>query len=781
VSPGRPCTHCGTPVALAVGATDDGIVFCCAGCEAVYHALRGAGLEDYYRFRESLPAPIDAPSTDMLELEDPERWIVRDGDRVSCELAVSGIHCASCAWVIEETLRGDDLVRAAHVSLANERVRLDLADGGEQELRRLLERLTRVGYGARPLRPGQAAGPDDRAARMEILRLGVAAACSLNIMLFAISLYGGDAFGIEPRLEVMFRWLSLLLATPIVAFSAWPILHRAVASLRRGMLHVDVPISLAITVMFGASAVATVTGRGEVWFDSLGMLVALLLGGRMVESSVRRRTGRRLSALLERREPLARRLGDDGEVVTVPAEVLKIGDRVELRPGDVAPCDLEIIVGRSDIDLAVVDGESRPVLLGPGAELPAGARLLTGRLEATVVHDPGHSSVERVRRAVERALERKSPVEVLADRVARVFVFAVLVIGAATFAAWLHIDPSRALRVTIAVLVVACPCALALATPLAFASALHGAAARGLLVRSGGVLLKLARTRLLAFDKTGTLTEERPEPGPLRLTPFGDELGEQRILILAAAAARSSLHPVAQAVVEAARLRGIEELPLATDLHEEAGRGLEARVDGHIVRIGRPGATVELDGRRAGRLQLSDRIRPDAAPVVRELTRQGLAVALLSGDLPDRAEALAAAVGIAEVHGGMRPEQKAAWIAARSDQQVTFVGDGLNDAEALAVAHVGLAMGHGVDLSVEAADGALLRRRLDPLVSGIQLGRELRRILVQNVSLSLLYNAAAVAAAAAGLVSPLVAAVLMPFSSILVVSNASRLARKGDV
>ena len=780
MSPGRPCAHCGTPVAVAVGAKDRDLVFCCAGCEAVHHALRSAGLGDYYRLREALPEPVEDPAAGLLELEDPERWLHRAGDRVSCELGVSGIHCASCAWVIEETLRGDPGVRAAHVSLAHERVRLDLVGDGDHQLQRLLERLARVGYSARPLRPGQAAPTSDSGARMEILRLGVAAACGLNIMLFAVSLYGGDAFGIDPALQGLFRWLSMLLAIPVVAFSAWPILHRAAASLRRGMLHVDVPISLAIAVMFGTSAVATVTGQGEVWFDSLAMLVALLLGGRMVESSVRRRTGRRLSALLERREPLARRLAEDGDARVVPAETLQIGDRVELRPGDLAPCDLEITSGHSDVDLAVVDGESRPVLLGSGAEIPAGARLLTGRLEATVARDPGQSSVERVRRAVERALERKSPVEVLADRVARVFVFAVLVIGGATFAAWLQIDPSRALRVTIAVLVVACPCALALATPLAFASALHGAAARGLLVRSGGALLELARTRLLAFDKTGTLTEERPEPGALRLTPFGGELGEERVLTLAAAAARSSLHPVAQAVVEAARRRGIEELPLAVDLQEEAGRGLEARVDSHTVRVGRPGATVEVDGRRAGRLQLNDRIRPDARPVVQELIRQGLEVALLSGDLPERAEALAAAVGIRSVHGGMRPEQKAAWIAARSDLQVTFVGDGLNDAEALAVANVGLAMGHGVDLSVEAADGALLRRRLDPIVSGIQLGRKLRRILVQNVSLSLLYNAVAVAAAAAGLVSPLVAAVLMPFSSIVVVSNASRLARKGD-
>jgi len=776
MSAGRPCAHCGTPVAVAVGGGD--AVFCCSGCEAVYHALRAAGLDDYYRLREALPEPLEGRNVQTPELEDVERWVVRDGSRVSCELAVSGIHCASCAWVIEETLRSDEAVKRAHVSLAHERVRLDLAGDGPEQLQRLLTRLASVGYGARPLRPGSDPGRDDRATRMEILRLGVAAACAMNIMLFAVGLYGGDAFGMDPKLEGMFRWLSLGLALPIVGFSAWPILHRAAASLRRGMLHVDVPISLAIAVMFGTSAAATVTGRGEVWFDSLGMLVALLLGGRMVESSVRRRTGRRLSALLERREPLARRLGEDGETRTVPAETLRTGDLLELRPGDVAPCDLEITSGRSDLDLAVVDGESRPVLLGPGAEVPAGARLLTGRLEARVTRDPGDSSVERVRRAVQEALERKSPVEFLADKVARIFVFAVLLVGAATLLTWLLVDPSRALPVTIAVLVVACPCALALARRVAFASALHGAAARGLLVRSGGALLDLSRTRTLAFDKTGTLTEERPEPGEVKLAPAGRELGPDGVLRLAAAAARASLHPVAQAVTEAARHQGITDLPLAVDFREEAGQGLSARVEGRQVRIGRPGATIELDGRRAGRLQLRDRVRPDAGPVVADLRDQGLEVALLSGDLPERAEALAEQVGIEEVHGGVRPEQKAAWIAGRSGP-VAFIGDGLNDAEALAVADVGLAMGHGVDLSLEAADGALLRRRLDPLVGGIRLGRQLRRVLVQNVSLSLLYNAAAVAAAASGLVSPLVAAVLMPLSSIAVVSNASRLARKG--
>lgn len=756
------CAHCGQPVARAVGGAEP--AFCCRGCETVHAALHEAGLEAYYRVRQTLPEPVSAAASPDDPLLDRAGEDGAPGAPLT--FAVDGIHCASCAWVIEETLRRADGVASSRVSLARERLTVHLAESGTA--REVASALARVGYRVHPVSPdGDGA---DRGRRLEVLRFGVAAACAMNLMLFAVSLYGGERWGMDPGLEGMFRWLSLAVATPAVGFSAFPILARAAAALRSRTIHVDVPVALAIAVMYGTSAWATVTGSGAVWFDSLGMLVALLLGGRLLEGSVRRRAGERIEALLGRRVQTARLRVGNGSRRVAP-ESLRPGDRLELLPGDVACVDLAVTDGASDVDLSVVDGESVARTCEPGQDLPAGARVLTGRLLGTVLRSPQAGSLAGLRRQVDEALSRKTPAEALADRVARGFVVAVLVLAAATAAAWSVVDPARALPITVTVLVVACPCALALATPLAFASAVHGAAARGLVVRTGAALLTLGRADRVAFDKTGTLTRGRLEPGA-----WPGSLADLR---RAAAACRGSLHPVARAVVQAARDADHADLPLATDLREIAGHGLSAMVEGHRVSVGRPGATVSIDGREVGRLPLQDRLREDGATTLRELADAGIRLAMLSGDEPVAVAALADEVGLSDARGGLLPAHKATLLAGwrAAGERVAFVGDGLNDAPALAEADVGLAMGGAVDLSVEAADGALLDGGLEGVVAGVRLGRRLRTVLVTNVSLSLAYNFGAVTAAALGWLSPLHAAVLMPISSVVVVVNASRLAR----
>jgi P-type Cu2+ transporter len=757
------CAHCGQPVARAAGAEDAS--FCCNGCEAVWHALHEAGLEAYYRVRQDLPPPADV---DVGSPEIDPRWIEDGGDGPRIHFAVEGIHCASCAWVIEEVLRKEPAVRRARVALARERLTVDLRDTGDPAA--VVRALERVGYRARPA--AEVVDPKG-GRRIEVLRFGVAAACAMNLMLFAVSLYGGERWGIEPGLEQLFRWLSFGVATPLVLFSAWPIVRRALGAVRHRTIHVDVPVALAIGVMYGSSAWNTVRGDGAIWFDSLGMLVALLLGGRLLEGAVRRHAGQRLQALVGRRDETARRITTAG-VVQVAPEALRPGDRLELLPGDVSVVDLALTAGTSDVDLSVVDGESQPRTVAGGRDLPAGAKVLTGRLEGTVLKAAAAGSLAGLRRQVDDALARRSTVELLADRVARGFVAAVLLVAAATAAAWSWVDPSQALPITVAVLVVACPCALALATPLAFASAVHAAAARGIVVRQGSTLLALGRIDRLVFDKTGTITHGRLDPGP-----FSGTADDLEVLRLAAAACRGSLHPVARGVVQASREAGATEVPLAIDLREVAGVGLTACVEGRTVSVGRPGATVHIDGRLAGRVPLEDRVRDDAAAALSALRDRGVAVAMLSGDEPSVVEALAGTLDIDLFEGGLLPSEKAAALRGfrAAGEQVAFVGDGLNDAPALAEATVGLAMGSAVDLSVEAADGALLGGGLMSLSAGIGLGRRLRRTLVQNVSLSITYNVLAVTAAASGLLSPLEAAALMPLSSLLVVVNAARLTR----
>jgi len=782
------CAHCEQDLAgvqVVHGPTVSDGRFCCSGCATIWAVLHEAGLESYYRTRERLPDPATVQATlrDQGEasLDDPEVAArLLDGDVAT--FAIDGMHCASCGWVIERLLSQDPAVCGVSVSVGREQATVHLVPDASAAppLGRLARRLASAGYRAHPVQDAAEDPVTAKRRRIEVLRLGVAAACTMNIMLFAVSMYGGDAWGMDPALRSLFRWLSLALALPIVGFSAAPILRRAASALSAGIIHVDVPVALAILVMFGASAIATVRG-GEVWFDSLGMLVVLLLGGRALDSLARRRTAQRLNTLLRHQDVPVQRLSD-GERELVPSDALQPGDVIELAPGHLSPIDGQVVGGRSEIDLSVVDGEALPHLAEAGAEIPAGARVLDGLLQVRVTRAAAASNVARVRSAVERALGRRGPTELLADRAARWFVGAVLLIAAITATAWGAIDPSRAMPIVVAVLVVACPCALALATPLSFAAAVHGAASRGLLVRDGSALARLGQITQVAFDKTGTLTDARLHPDALNLEPPGEALGEEQVLRLAAATCLGSRHPVSEAVVQAWRARAPGPLPPAEQVHETAGQGVQAQVSGHKVHVGRPGASVTIDGALVGRLSLRSNLRPDAAEAVRTLGELGLPCTLLSGDEVRRAEDLGAQIGIGEVHGGMTPADKARWIETRQrdGERVAFVGDGLNDAPGLAEAFSGLAMGGAVDVALEAADGALVSRRPLAVAEGVRLGQRLRRTLRTNIGISVTYNTLAIAAAAAGLITPLLAALLMPLSSLVVILNAARLAGGPD-
>ena len=764
------CVLCGDPLGKDTVVDDDGATrFCCSGCQMVWRTLRD-------------PQLLEFTEAELGVLDDPQlasRLVSDEGGSPTVRLAVDGIRCASCAWLIESALLKDDAVKDATVSLTEETVKIRLRSGDEPPpLGRLARRLQLLGYKARPTRDSGDLSPEAiQARRDEWLRLGVAAACALNLMLFAVGMYAAGDGGMERSLEAMFRWLSLLVATPILLYSSAPIMQRAVESARQHVIHVDVPVALAIVVMYGSSSLAVVQGTGHIWFDSLGMLVTLLLGGRAVEGMVRRRTSRRLASLLGISNARGRRVAEDGSDEWVPAELLEPEDRIRLSPGDRCPADVEVTSGRSDVDLSVVDGESRPRLVGPGDELPEGSVLLTGAVEAAVVVDPGHSTLARMRAAVDDAMDRRGKTQALADRISRTFIAAVLLIAATTAALWWHIDPTRAMPITISVLVVACPCALALATPLAFAAALHGAATRGLLVRSGEALLALARVDRVVFDKTGTLTEARPLPQELALTEWGEELSGDEVLRLTGSACSASRHPVSQAVLHAARERTAHPLDLPAGFRELPGQGLVARVGRRAVQVGRPGATITIDQQVAGRLALEEPLRAGARETIDALRRLGVLPELLSGDEAGRASDLAARLGIDEVRGELTPAQKGQRIRAlkQDGHRVVFVGDGLNDAPSLAEADVGLAVAEAVDLSLEAADG-VLHGGPGPVIDALGIGRQLRRILIANLTMSLVYNTVAVSAAVAGWISPLAAAVLMPFSSIVVITNAVWLA-----
>jgi heavy metal translocating P-type ATPase len=661
--------------------------------------------------------------------------------------------------VLQRTVGVDD----AHVSYATGRVTLRWRPD-RVSLAELAGRIAALGY--RPRILGEESAPD----RDLLVRLGVAAFAAVNVMTLSIALYAGWFGAMAPRFAALFQWASLVLATPVALWCAQPFYRGAWSGLHSRILHMDVPIALAVSVLYGHGLIGTLSGW-ETYLDSLTMLVALLLGGRLLETSGRRRASEAAVTLAASVPARARRVAGDA-IEDVGSADLVAGDRFVTGSGEEFPADGVVEEGTGSVRVALVTGESEPEEVAPGDEVWAGTVLIGGALTVRVTDSADKTVVRRMARTLEEAADRGTRPS-STDRIAPWFTGVTLIVaGLSLLGWWWSVGISSAMPVTIAVLVVACPCALALARPLAAAAGLGAAARRGLLFRSADALLDLAEVDLVVLDKTGTVTE-----GEMTVVSADDA-----DLRVAAGLERYSRHPIAEAIVVEAAGRGIP-LPSASDVREVAGSGIEGVVDGKRWRL-RAGGTggvivLEGDGGHRGIIRLGDAVRPDSARAVRRLQAAGLEVVLLTGDDAGVADRIAEAAGIATVHARVSPEGKAQWIerARQRGRRVLFAGDGLNDGPALVAADVGVAMGTGVASSVLAADGVLGSRSILPLVAGFEAGRACRRTVRTNQIRSIAYNVSAVAAAAAGLVNPLVAAVLMPLSSTLVVVSSLRVER----
>lgn len=753
--PSAACPHCGTPVE---GTADS---YCCHGCELAARIIREAGLERYYLERE-LPAPRPEPiAAGWAELP-----VVRNPDGV-CEarLAIEGLRCASCVWVTENVLQRTPGVVSASVSYATSRASLSW-DPERVDLPALVRRIATLGYRPRPL--GEESAPD----RGLMLRLGVAAFAAMNIMLLAASIYAGWWGAMAPRYAALFRWSSLVLATPVALWCAQPFFAGAWSGLRHRVLHMDLPIALAIALLYGHGVVMTLTAR-DGYLDSLAMLVALLLAGRMLEARGRRRAAEAAAALVGTVPRVARKVnehpeGDGGfRIVEVPVASLLPGDRIDASAGEELAADGLVAEGSGQVRMALVTGEADPVLVGPGDRVVAGTLLLDGALTIWVEAVGTGTLVQRMASELQAAQDRGiEPTS--ADRIAPWFTALTLVVAAATFAGWALVSGTGiALSRTVAVLVVACPCALALSHPLAAAAGLGAAARRGLLLRSTDALLRLGRVDVAGLDKTGTVTA-----GAVAVTAADDAT-----LRIAAGLERYSSHPIARAIVAEASARGIP-LPAAAQVREVPGTGISGEVDGRRwdLAAGTPGSVRLTGGEAEATIQLGDAIRPDAAESVATLAALGITSVLLTGDHAEVARRIAAAAGIGQIAARQDPEAKAAWVRARQAEghRVLLAGDGLNDGPALAAADVGLAMSSGAASSVLVADGIVSSGSLRPVVAGIRAARAAARAIRASQRRSIGYNILAVGAAAAGWVNPLVAAVLMPLSSGMVIWSAAR-------
>jgi Cu2+-exporting ATPase len=627
-----------------------------------------------------------------------------------------------------------------------------------------------------------------------LIRIAVAGAIAGNVMLISFALFGGMFAEMEARFDTLFRWSSLGLTVLALIWPGRVFLTGAYSSVRMRTMHMDVPVALALTVGTVSGAVNTVRGSGETYFESLTSIIFLLLVGRFVLYR-QQRAAQDSVELLFSLTPRTARLLEGTTVREVPVEALGTGDRIELRAGDSVPADGTIVKDGSDFDLSLLTGESMPVARSEGDRVYAGTHNLSRRVVLEVDSTGALTRVGRLMALVESFSRDRPPVVRLADRIAHYFVFVVLALAASTASLWAWIDPSAAMENAIAVLIVTCPCALGLATPLALVTAIGQAARRGILIKGGEVVESLCTSGLLLLDKTGTLTR-----GDLRLQYWK---GDDSIRPLVAAVEARVAHPIAHAFVEAIPLRdGAADDVRVTHI---SGSGVGGQVSGHEILVGSPAyvrgqaktapdwletaerecteqalspVLVALDGAIVAVAGLGDTPREDAPEAVAELRAMGWTLAVLSGDDPRLARAIARRIGLdpTTAEGAVSPERKAEIVRERlrNGGPVVMVGDGVNDTAALAAATVGIAVHGGAEASLSAADVFLGRPGLRPLVELIRGSHRAVRVIRRNIAISLMYNLVAGSLAVAGWIDPLIAAILMPVSSLTVVTSSYR-------
>ncbi|AND70260.1 ATPase P [Dyella thiooxydans] len=712
----------------------------------------------------------------------------RDG-RAEASLRVSPLDDPRRVLHVEQVLRALPGVQRVGVDAPRQRVSV-VWDPACQQLPALLDALGGIGCRAEPLPRSRADGDAQRAAHDLLKRLLVAGMCAMQVMTYAFVIYIGVVDFVDFSTRGLFRWLGFLTTLPIVGYAALPFYRGALAELRARRPGIDLPVALAVLLVFAGSAWNTWRGGGEIYFDSVSMFVFLLLVARYVELRARQRSGALGDATVDAAPLLAERLGAGGRREWVAATTLLPGDRVHVAEGATVPADGVLESAHAELDEALLSGESRPVRRVRGEPLVAGSVLLSGPVELTVRHSGEATAAARIGALARRAQGGRLTAEATADPQATRFVQRVLVLTLLTALGWLLVDPSRAFEASVAVLVIACPCAFALTVPATRARAFGVLAARGVLVADGAALERLARVDFALFDKTGTLTHPGFVPDDI-VVCRGTRDDSLR---LAGALAQGSSHPLSRALARLAAEVAAAPLPVVENLRALPGVGLSGRVDGCSLRLGRAdgvlagavppaleGCLVLADaaGPLAG-FRPREQLRQDAVDTLAALQAQGVQVALASGDAPPRVATIAAALGIGQYAAQQTPADKLALLRqARDRGHVTLaVGDGSNDAPVLAGADVSAALAGGTALAQAHAGLLLAGDRLDGLLAARAVAGDMQRIVAQSRRWALGYNLIAVPFAAFGLVPPWLAGIGMALSSLGVVLNALRTGRR---
>lgn len=801
------CFHCGLPVPggtdFITPIQDTPRPFCCQGCLSVCKIIYDSGLEGFYDRTPDgqllAPPPEPPKDIDLFDIDEVQNeYILQQGQQREIHLLVEGIHCAACIWLIERSLMKLPGVMEVNGNLANKKVRV-VWDNQVIKLSDIIRQLSNIGYAGVPYDPDSADGIIKKQNRALLLRMAFAGFAMMNLLWVSIALYTGANQG---EFRSLFHWVGFALATPTLLYSGWPFLKGAFTGLKERHLTMDLPIALGATTTYLYSVYVTITQSaiGEVYFDTVVNFLFVILVGRFLEAKSKRHAIASTQRLINLQPKVAKVLRNDN-IDVVPVKSIKPGEVVLIKPGDHVPVDGTIIEGDSEINEAMLSGESIPVHKRPGDTVHAGTINTGNTIKVEVESTLGNTTLGKIIHLIEQAQASRAPIQCIADRIVPWFVGVTLLLAGITFLWWLPESFEHALLASTSVLIITCPCAFGLATPMAIAVASGVGAQEGILIKNGAVLEYLSAIRHFIFDKTGTLTRGKME---LRSVST-DKLDEDDLLARVAAVENLSEHTIARAIVDAAEQRQLPYKSLtAQDFVNRPGYGVKARLDNQTLLVGnrnwleqhqvtlspklvqttdaleKDGITcvhIALDEQHAGMIAIADELRSDAAELVDTLKQQHMQLILLSGDREAVAQATARELGGMEVIAEVLPDEKQRVIQDLQQQghQVAMVGDGVNDAPALMQADIGIALGSGTDVSMDSADIVLLNDELNKVRQASDLSRRTLRTIKQNIGLSITYNLIMVPLAMAGVITPLVAAISMPFSSLAVIFNAARI------
>lgn len=806
VVPADLCYHCLQPLpedgGYIVDLAQQKVSVCCFGCQAVAETIAQQNLLHFYRYRDtSNPLQVPLLPEELQELtayddEQLQQQFTRNDEQGlrSINLSVEGMTCSACAWLIEQHLRKLPGVQRVQVNATTERVNIQWQPT-TTKLSELLHGLAEIGYRALPFQAANQEQEFKRRRRYFIKRLGVAGIGMMQVMMIAVGLYFGVVSDLTPDLRQFMWWISLIMTTPILFYSAQPFFASAIRSLQAGRPNMDVPVTFALVSTYGASAYATIINHGEVYFESVTMFTFFLLIGRYFELLARQKAVAAASNSIKLLPAVAQRVTVSGEIESVPVSQLQRGDIVHVVPGTTVPADGKLLSEFAHVNESILTGESRLIQKQQDDIVLAGSVNQQQPIRIEVTATQQETVLASIIELQDLALSRKPKLALIAETMADKFVSRILLLAGLTFLIWTFIEPSEAFWVALSVLVATCPCALSLAAPTAVTGAIHKLNKAGILLRNADVLQILPDLKTVFVDKTGTLTT-----GEFKLQHFhvynSEQVTEDDVRALVQAIERYSEHPLAAALTQLTSTQ-----TTVTEVQSVVGYGLQANwvppasATVEPVRVGslrfiqewHPNFQAQLKAAQVfvatptvvlAELHVGDRIRPDTPATIAELQAQGLEVVMLTGDRQDLAEQVAQELNIKQVYGNLLPADKLAKVTTAQEYgPVAMIGDGLNDGPVLAQADVSITFGHAADLARTAADVILLRNEFSALSQCRDITLMAHAILKQNIRWALIYNIGIIPVAMAGFVTPYIAAIGMSLSSLIVLMNSLRLYR----